>query len=241
MSSFGRSGCFGCFGVAPFADLGQSIVQKLAAGTEAERPVVGVLKLTPEKGCSIVLELANRMPHLDFICVAGDPKELAHRISHLDFIYVAGDPKVEALFKQSPNVKIVEPQANIDDVLSRVWVVLAPSLWLEAWGMVVTEALLRGGLPEAGMMVCPRVDVNTIEIPTKPDTGTPCWADRVYPKQEVQPWMDTINALLEDPSYYRRISEEGRRLALKFVSAGPDQLDEFIIHLNRLENGTRSY
>lgn len=32
----------------------------------------------------------------------------------------------------------------MDGLLQRVVLVLAPSLWLEAWGMVVTEALLRG-------------------------------------------------------------------------------------------------
>lgn len=40
--------------------------------------------------------------------------------------------------------QVIEPVSDIDLVLSRVHLVLAPSLWLEAWGMVVTEALLRG-------------------------------------------------------------------------------------------------
>lgn len=40
--------------------------------------------------------------------------------------------------------QVIAPQADIDAVLSRACCVLAPSLWLEAWGMVVTEALLRG-------------------------------------------------------------------------------------------------
>lgn len=38
----------------------------------------------------------------------------------------------------------MEPSPNIDSLLSRMSIVLAPSLWLEAWGMVVTEAMLRG-------------------------------------------------------------------------------------------------
>lgn len=40
--------------------------------------------------------------------------------------------------------QIVEPVEDIDMLLSRMCCVLAPSLWLEAWGMVVTEASLRG-------------------------------------------------------------------------------------------------
>ena len=38
-----------------------------------------------------------------------------------------------------PREQVVEPVPDIDRLLSRMDVVIAPSLWLEAWGMVVTE------------------------------------------------------------------------------------------------------
>lgn len=38
---------------------------------------IGVLKLSPEKGCSVVLEVARRMPHRTFLTVAGDPQVAA--------------------------------------------------------------------------------------------------------------------------------------------------------------------
>ena len=41
-------------------------------------------------------------------------------------------------------VELWEPQPDVSSVLAGCVGVLAPSLWLEAWGMVVTEALLRG-------------------------------------------------------------------------------------------------
>ena len=42
-----------------------------AARPEKTKRTVGVMKLSPEKGCSIVLELARTLPHLDFLAVAG--------------------------------------------------------------------------------------------------------------------------------------------------------------------------
>jgi len=79
-----------CFGSPPFPDYGALAASRLAlrssgAPQAEERPggnvgvgaskrkTVGVMKLTPEKGCCIVMELARKMPHLDFVAVAGDP------------------------------------------------------------------------------------------------------------------------------------------------------------------------
>ena len=89
---------------------------------------------------------------------------------------------------------MVEPVADVDVLLRRMAVVLAPSLWLEAWGMVVTEAALRGlptlvsnagGLPEAGLGCSTVVSVETVRVPEDPTTGTPDWSRRTYPPQQV--------------------------------------------------------
>ena len=44
--------------------------------------------------------------------------------------------------------QVVDPVPDIDRLLSRMDVVIAPSLWLEAWGMVVTEGEASLGIPE---------------------------------------------------------------------------------------------
>ena len=78
---------WGCLGEPPFPDIGGGVAQQLralagrqaqlgeAGGAAAQRSgetlealgsppfCIGVLKLTPEKGCSIVFELARRLPH----------------------------------------------------------------------------------------------------------------------------------------------------------------------------------
>ena len=90
---------------------------------------------------------------------------------------------------------MVDPVADIDTLLSRMCLVLVPSIWLEAWGMVVTDAMLRGlptivsnvgGLPEAGLGVSRVVPVQKIIVPVDIETGAPSWSLREYPKQEVK-------------------------------------------------------
>lgn len=43
-----------------------------------------------------------------------------------------------------PNLTLSSPKRRVDSLLQHMWLLLAPSLWEEAWGMVVTEAMLRG-------------------------------------------------------------------------------------------------
>ena len=92
---------WGCFGEPPFPDIGGGVAQRLralagqpahrgeAGGAAAQRSeeqqrsgetsdalgsppfCIGVLKLTPEKGCSIVFELARRLPHRRYESAGG--------------------------------------------------------------------------------------------------------------------------------------------------------------------------
>ncbi|KAF5834608.1 hypothetical protein DUNSADRAFT_8692 [Dunaliella salina] len=175
----------------------------------APLPVLGVLKLTPEKGCSIVLALAR------------------HLRGCFNFLVVAGDPKVAEVLSPQPNVSVIEPQDDIGKVLSRVCLVLAPSLWFESWGMVVTEAMLRGlpciisnagGLPEAGLNVCPVCPVAPIEIPTDSE-GTPIWTLRQYPKQDIGPWVMAIQQATQ-PNIFADLSRRCRQAACSFLMQG---------------------
>ncbi|GAX81818.1 hypothetical protein CEUSTIGMA_g9246.t1 [Chlamydomonas eustigma] len=171
---------------------------------------VGVMKLTPEKGCSIVLQLARLMPN---VC----------------FMAVSGDPHIKLLTKNIPNLKVIDPVSDVDQVLKDMDVVIAPSLWLEAWGMVVTEAVLRGiptivshlgGLPEAGLGMSALVEVHPIIIPEDSHTGTPTWSQREYPGQEVSRWMEEIINVLRDIRQFENVSKECRRTGLEFVTRG---------------------
>ena len=140
---------------------------------------------------------------------------------------------------------MIDPVDDVDLILSKVDLILAPSLWLEAWGMVVTESLLRGipaivsdagGLPEAGLGICPTLHVECIEIPIV--QGTPDWASRSYPKQDVGPWEGVIRKVLgslfngdEGEGSYLWLSRHGRRAALEFIKRGEDDAREFELRL----------
>jgi glycosyltransferase involved in cell wall biosynthesis len=91
--------------------------------------------------------------------------------------------------------------------------VLVPSLWQEALGRVVVEALINGipvlasrsgGLPEAlagaGFLfdLPPRFHTSWTEVPTA---------------EEVAPWIETIERLWDDTAFYERESQQCQQVA----------------------------
>jgi glycosyltransferase involved in cell wall biosynthesis len=100
-------------------------------------PVIGMLKLSHDKGSDLFLALAAQLPHLQFLAVAAD--DAMQRTAA-----AAG----------LANVQLLQPQADVEGVLARMDVLLVPSVLQEAFGMVVLDAMLRGipgGLPTVEM------------------------------------------------------------------------------------------
>lgn len=92
-------------------------------------------------------------------------------------------------------------------------VLLVPSLWFEAWGIVVIEAHLRG-IPvissDAGALPESMLGLDYI-IPVNPIRGAhDDQGDYVISKQNIQPWMEAVNRLMNDRSEYQRTSNEVR-------------------------------
>ncbi len=79
------------------------------------------------KGISIFLALADRLPEVRFAAVPtwGTTKQ-----------------DLEAL-RWRANISILEPVDDIEELLKRTRVMLAPSLWAEARGRIIVEAMLR--------------------------------------------------------------------------------------------------
>jgi len=182
---------FPVYGDGPFPVLGQF-----------DRGFVTLINPCVEKGLGIFLALARDFPSVPFAAVP---------------TWGADQAVLEALLAL-PNMTILEPAEDVDEIYKRTRVLLAPSVWTETFGYVVPEAMLRGipvlagnigGLPEAKL----GVDYLLPVIPAERHNGT-----YTSPPQNIAPWANALRQLLTDPDAYRKCSVRSRQAALKFHS-----------------------
>jgi glycosyltransferase involved in cell wall biosynthesis len=108
-----------------------------------------------------------------------------------------------------------------EDVWKEIKVLLVPSLWYEAWGMVVVEAQLcgipvlssnSGGLPESKLGV-PYI------LPVQQLTGEHDKnGNYVVDEQEIQPWVTSLQTLLNNKDEYESVSEQARNITIEWLS-----------------------
>ena len=175
-----------------------------------ENPYVTMINPSAIKGLPIFLELARRLPHVQFAGVPTWATTAADRTS------------MEGL----PNVRLLAPDEDIDAIFAKTRVLVVPSLWGEAFGKIVVEAMLRGipvlaskvgGLPDAKLgidYVLPvspirhyeeRRDEKLIKIP-------------IVPAQETGPWIQALDELVSNRARYADLSAASRKAALDYVS-----------------------
>ena len=145
------------------------------------------------------------------------------------------DEQDRAALSQLPNVTLLDPSPNLDDIFGQTKVLLAPSLWGEAFGQIVVDAMLRGipvlasnvgGLPEAKLGVDYVLPVNVIE---RYELGSDGEVQPVVPEQDVTPWVETLNRLLAGRALYERLSLDSREAALSWVnSLGPHHFERYL-------------
>jgi hypothetical protein len=169
-----RLGAIGAFGPPPWPNRGATAAEELwpggLGGGPARRPVVGMLKVSPEKGACVFAALARRMPDCNFLgvdCSSGDGGSSGGGGGGGGGSTGDGrdgePPPTSSGGGHSgalpPNTRLMLPTGDLDALISAIDVLIAPSLLQEAFGMVVTDAALRGvpavvaaagGLPEAG-------------------------------------------------------------------------------------------
>jgi glycosyltransferase involved in cell wall biosynthesis len=186
--------------------------------------LVTIINPCAVKGIAIFLSLAREFPRVAFGALPGWGTTTSDRRA------------LEAL----PNVTLLANCRNIEEVLVRTRLLLAPSLWYEGFGLSAMEALLRGvpvlasdsgGLPEAKAgtgFVLPVRPIERFE-PVFDERGMP---KPVVPEQDLAPWSQALRALLEDRTLYERESENSRRAALRFVERiRPERMEEFLREL----------
>ena len=176
------------------------------------------------KGLPIFLALAERFPRRKFLALKGWGTTSAD----------------EQALRALPNVEVLETVANIDDVFARTSVLLAPSLWYEGFGLVVTEALIRGipvlvsghgGLSEAASSSRYRLPVSPITRWERhqDETGMPI---AVVEPQPVVAWENAFDVLLGNPRAYqaeRQTTMEAARDFARWLS--PDDLETLLSRL----------
>jgi len=177
------------YGSGPFPVLGRH-----------ERGSVTLVNPCVEKGLPIFLELAAAKPRVGFAAVPT----------------WGADSEVLRTLSAAPNVEILEPCDDIEAILARTRVLLAPSLWPEAFGYIVVEAMLRGipvlasdvgGLPEAKLGVPYLLPVSAAK-----HVDGRC----VSPAQDIGPWAAALDELLSSRESYERCSAASRAAALRF-------------------------
>ena len=179
------------YGAGPFPDLARF-----------DEGFVTMINPCELKGVSIFMGLAREFPDVKFAVVPtwGADQDLIGRLLEL------------------PNVSILRPADDIEEILGQTRILLAPSLWPETFGYVVPEAMLRGipvlasdigGLPEAKLGV-------DFVLPVVP--GEFREDGFVSPPQDLSPWSQALGELLLDEDAYQRCSQQSRQAARDFVA-----------------------
>ncbi|MDH3899865.1 MAG: glycosyltransferase family 4 protein [Gammaproteobacteria bacterium] len=179
------------YGAGPFPDLARF-----------DRGFVTMINPCELKGVSIFIGLAREFPDIEFAAVPtwGADQELIDRMQEL------------------PNIRILKPANDIEDILGQTRILLVPSLWPETFGYVVPEAMLRGipvlasdigGLPEA------KLGVDYV-LPVLP--GEFHKEGFVSPPQDLSPWSQALGELLFDEDAYQQCSQQSRQAAHDFVA-----------------------
>ena len=173
---------------------------------------VAMINPCDAKGLPIFLALAARFPGTAFAAVPT----------------WGGDPAVIEALARLPNVTLLDAADDVGALLARVRVLLAPSLVPETFGYVAIDAMLRGipvlagnlgGQPEAKLGV-----------------------DHVLPVAPLDPaieaWHAALEALLSDAHAWRRLSEQSREAAHRFLPM--TDAGHFVDYLESLKSPERT-
>ncbi|KIW11002.1 hypothetical protein PV08_10301 [Exophiala spinifera] len=162
-----------------------------------DKTAIGFVNPCPVKGSSIFRDLAKRCPEFKFVALSS----------------WGINPQVEAELREVPNIDLRQTASDMEKVWSEIKLLLVPSLWLEAWGIVVVEAQLRGipvissdagAIPEAKLGIPVIIPVNSLTGERSAEGGY------AIPEQDIEPWKEAVTKLMTDKDWYEEIAERAR-------------------------------
>jgi glycosyltransferase involved in cell wall biosynthesis len=173
------------------------------------------------KGIDIFLGIADRMIDVQFAAVPG----WGTTTVDLDRLSLR------------PNITIVPPNDDIYSILATTKVLLFPSLWDEAFGRTIVEAMLCGvpviashvgGTAEAKLGVPYLIPVRPIErfLNTFEGRNVP---KAVVPEQDLNLWINALHLLLHSASHYNELKDQSASVAREYVASLHDRAIDTII------------
>lgn len=174
-----------------------------------DNPYVTMINPCAVKGISIFLALADAMPEVRFAAVPswgtteGDMAELRAR----------------------KNITALARVDDVDDILRLTRVLLVPSVWAEARGRVVLEAMSRGvpvmasnvgGIAEAKMGVEYLLPVNPVTR-YEPSLDSKMVPKALIPAQDIEPWRRALAALMGNRDLYEENARRSREAAREYL------------------------
>jgi glycosyltransferase involved in cell wall biosynthesis len=174
-----------------------------------ERGLISMINPCAVKGISIFLALADSLPQFQFGALPGwgttgaDRKQLEART----------------------NITLLPHCKHIAQVMERTRILLMPSLWYEGFGLSVMEAMLHG-IPvissDAGGLVEAKMGTGFVVPVRAIDRYRPEFDERAMPLPEIEltpiePWVESVRALLTGRAVYEAESARSRQAALEFV------------------------
>jgi FkbM family methyltransferase len=189
-----------------------------------DNPYITMVNPCAVKGISIFLALADRFPEARFAAVPtwGTTGEDLAKL------------------RARPNVTVIPPVENMDDVYRQTRIMLVPSIWAEARSRVILEAMSRGipvmasnagGLAEAMLGVGYPLPVNPV-VHYKPMVDEFMVPVAEIPEQDIAPWEAELARLINDRDHYEATANESRRAALEYkerLHVGP--MEEYLLNL----------
>jgi glycosyltransferase involved in cell wall biosynthesis len=140
------------------------------------------------------------------------------------------------------NVHILEPVDDMNKIYSITKIMIVPSLWAEAKSRTIVEAMLHGipvlasnvgGNPEAKLGVEYTLPVNPIKE-YKQICDERSLPISEVPPQDIKPWKEALDRLLQDNNHYVDISKRSRKAALEYIEnrGGPERVEKYLLDLS---------